>query len=168
MPALTVQGMQEGQQVEERTVRICRQVDAFGAQVPARPDIVPAQNASPSIRVISTQALALRAPFDLPRPKPAHAATARAFTLLASSTNVLTYRIGGKREVSSSPVVPSRTNNALLNAAKLMVMAKTPTQMPLLEYGCCPLGEKHAWSARALLLRATQPANSSWKQSWKT
>src|SRR6266404_9496020 len=55
--------------------------------------------------------------------------------LLAMITRVLRYRTGGKVKCRQSDAPPWRTIRALVKAAKLMVMAAKPTQMPVLAGG---------------------------------
>ena len=98
--------------------------------------------------MISTHALAFRVP-SAACPDEASARLApSSVKLLANSTSVLKYSTDGSARWLQS-VVPSRTNSALLNAAKLMVMANTPTQMPLLDARSCPLYAS-AWAEARL------------------
>jgi hypothetical protein len=54
-------------------------------------------------------------------------------TLLARSRRVLRYRIEGSVNVRQSGAEPLRTNRALLNAANIMVIAKSTTQIAVEE-----------------------------------
>src|SRR5271170_1228677 len=109
----------------------------------------PAQKASPSSKVIKTQAPAF---CDVPACAGSAARTRRAIStvkLLARRIRVLKYNTVGRVRWLQSEV-PSRTNSALVNAAKLIVIANTPTQMPLLEARACFAYASAAWAEARL------------------
>src|SRR6266481_2378512 len=56
-------------------------------------------------------------------------------TLLARSRSVLKYRTDGRGKVRQSSDDPLRTIRALVNAANIIVMAKSTTQMPVEDGG---------------------------------
>jgi hypothetical protein len=56
-------------------------------------------------------------------------------TLLARSRRVLKYRMDGNEKVRQSSDEPLRTIRALVNAANIIVMAKSTTQMPVEDGG---------------------------------
>jgi hypothetical protein len=55
--------------------------------------------------------------------------------LLAIITSVLRYSTGGRLMWRQSEAPPWRTTSALVKAAKVMVMAAKPTQIPVLAGG---------------------------------
>src|SRR6266849_7875258 len=93
----------------------------------------PKQKARPSTRVSTSQGRFFRSSEASSNGEAERERWAKAkVALLASRMSVFRYRVEGSAMCDQS-AVPSRTKRALVNAAKLMVMAKIATQMPLRE-----------------------------------
>jgi hypothetical protein len=124
----SVENMDEGKDVEERTVGIAGEIQALGAEL------------LPGKILADTKGQAERKGEQQPRGTFAGGArldeaawskgAARQFQRGAAGEK--DERMEGNARWPQS-VVPSRTKRALVNAAKDMVMAKMPTQMPLRE-----------------------------------